>query len=170
VRNFYLRHRFQIALAAAALALAPMAGAGRARADSAPSPGLTAIRQVVDQMGYTTTLSPTGGHFYIEVKDKYDYTVDFSLTGDGTYIWIYTQIQSYTAPQLQRLPMRALLEANDSSPEFFSLHNDSGTVSLYLQIAMPVEAVSAKNLRTIIDHIDEDMNDDDASWNPSLWK
>ena len=72
--------------------------------------------------------------------------------------------------QLQRLPMRQLLEANDSSPEFFSLHNDSGSVSLYLQIALPVEGVSAKTLRTIINHINNDMNDDDASWNPTLWK
>lgn len=121
-------------------------------------------------MGYTTTLSSTGGHFYIETNDKYDYTVDFSLSDDGSYIWIYTEVQTYTTPQLQRLPMRDLLEANNSSPEFFSLHNDSGTISLYLQIAMPVEGISAKNLRTIIDHINEDMNDDDKSWNPSLWK
>jgi hypothetical protein len=170
MHKFRLPHHCQIALLAAMLALAPVALAEQAWADATPSPALTALRHVVDQMGYTTTLSPTGGHFYIENNDKYDYTVDFSLSDDNSYLWVYTQVQTYTAPQLQRLPMRQLLEANDSSPEFFSLHNDSGSVSLYLQIALPVEGVSAKTLRTIINHINNDMNDDDASWNPTLWK
>jgi hypothetical protein len=156
----------------AALLLGPLVHAPLARAATAPvpSPELKSLQSMVDNMGYTTTLSPTAGHFYISSDNKNVVSIDFAMSDDKSYIWIYSQIETYTAEQVAQLPLMKLLEANDNSPEFFSINNDSGKISLYVQIAFPAQGATPKSLRTIIDHIGSTIDDNAALWDPSQWK
>jgi hypothetical protein len=156
----------------AAFLLGPLFHASSASAATAavPSPELKSLQSMVDNMGYTTTLSPTAGHFYISSNNKNVVSIDFAMSDDKSYIWIYSQIETYTPEQVAQLPLMKLLEANDNSPEFFSINNDSGKISLYVQIAFPAQGATPKTLRTIIDHIGSTIDDNAALWDPAQWK
>ncbi|GAB0118835.1 hypothetical protein [Acidisoma sp. 7E03] len=152
-------------------------GAGSAMASAqTPAPhnkeelALKPYRRLLEGMGYPTQSSPSGQHFYIVIHSTYDYTIDFSFSGDHTYMWVYTLVYSYADEELARLPMAKLLADNDEAPEFFSLHKDDDKTDLFLQIAMPIASVNAKSVRRVIDSIDRNLNDDQADWNPNLWK
>jgi hypothetical protein len=154
-----------------AFLLGPLLHAPLARAaTAAPSTELKGLQSMVDNMGYTTTLSPTAGHFYISSDNKNVVSIDFALSDDKSYIWIYSQIETYTPEQVAQIPLMKLLEANDNSPEFFSINNDSGKISLYVQIAFPAQGATPKTLRTIIDHIGSTIDDNAALWDPAQWK
>jgi len=158
-----------LALAVSALGSA-MASAQTPAPHSKEALALKPYRRLLEGMGYATQFSPSGGHFYIVIHATNDYTIDFSLSTDHTYMWVYTLVYSYTDEELARLPMAKLLADNNEAPEFFSLQRNNDKTDLFLQIAMPIAGVNAKSVRRVIDSIDRNLNDDQADWNPGLWK
>lgn len=158
------------------LALAVSGAGSTMAAAQTPAPhnkeelALKPYRRLLEGMGYPTQSSPSGQHFYIVIHSTYDYTIDFSFSGDHTYMWVYTLVYSYSDTELARLPTAKLLADNDEAPEFFSLHKDNDKTDLFLQMAMPIASVNAKSIRRVIDSIDRNLNADQADWNPNLWK
>ena len=167
------RTRLNASFRAGALSVFLLTGltlAGGAYADTAPSAQLKALAAKVTEMGSTPKFSPSGGHFYIDGNDKHEDTIDFALSTDNSYVWVYSQLTVYTDAQMQQLSAIKLLQANDSNPEYFSINSDGGKNYLYLQTGFPVEAVSAHTLRDAIDRITS-MSDDNAPvWDPKGWK
>lgn len=160
-----------LALGAFGFAGSPSLAAAQTGVHAPPGAALKPYRKILESMGYETHLSPTGGHFYIDIHGNYDYTIDFAQSEDKTYLWVYTLVYEYTAAQLAQLDMQKLLEENDSIPEFFSLHPEDGDkTELFMQIALPATSVNAKSIRQVIDSIDRNLDADDATWNPDLWK
>lgn len=163
-------------LACAVLLASALSGGGGALAatqtpaHSKDEIALKPYRKLLEGMGYPTQSSPSGEHFYIVIHSNFDYTIDFSFSGDRTYLWVYTLVYSYSDAELARLPTQKLLADNDSAPEFFSLHKDDDKTDLFLQIAMPIASVNAKSIRRVIDSIDRNLNDDQADWNPTSWQ
>lgn len=160
-----------LALGAFGLAGSPSLAAAQTGVNAPAGAALKPYRKILESMGYVTHLSPTGGHFYIEVHGYYDYTIDFAQSEDKTYLWVYTLVYEYTAAQMAQVNMQKLLEENDSIPEFFSLHPEDGDkTELFMQIALPGASVNAKSIRQVIDSIDKNLDADDATWNPDRWK
>lgn len=161
------------ALAVAAVALGGAPDLAAAQTANRPPPAgapLKPYRKMLETMGYATHLSPAGGHFYIAIHGTYNYTIDFALSDDRSYLWVYSLVYEYSAAQLAQVNMQKLLEENDSVPEFFSLHpEDGGKTELFLQIALPLASVSPKVIRQVIDSIDRNLDADDSTWNPDLW-
>jgi hypothetical protein len=166
----HLRSLVVLASVAMPLAGATAFSSGAIAADTAPSAELKALAATITTMGYTVKYSPSGQHFYIQGNDKNSDTIDFALSTNKSYVWVYSNLATYTAAQMEHLPMLKLLQANDSNEEFFSMSSDGGTNDLYLQIGFPAVAVSPPVLRTIIDNLTSTANNNAALWDATLWK
>lgn len=151
------------------LSLAMLAALPRpAFADDAKPLDQAAIKTMVQNMGYET--KDNEKNFQIKISDKYVYYIVFDISGDQKSLFVYFVCGNYSADEKKRLDPFKLLYSNDLGPQFFSMHDYGDSTTMYLQMALPMSAVTPVALRYTIDELVERGNGTADLWNKNLWK
>jgi hypothetical protein len=97
---------------------------GIAAADTAPpaNPDLAKLQKMVDNLGYTATLSHDGKFITVQwPSSNYTNPISLQINQTHTLVYAYVDLLSYTQAQLAKLDSNKLLEASDSGDFFFSM-------------------------------------------------
>ena len=131
---------------------------------------LDALSGIVAGMGYEVKADPNGKNFTIPIHSNYNYIVNFALSSDGTFAWIFVNLGNFTPDQLERLQTVKLLEASDAGPGNFTLGKGESSDTLYAQRILPSMAITSALLRSTFDNLVQISNNNDTLWNKNLWK
>ena len=149
----------------------PVGAAAPGRAQQ-PSNVLTldGLSAIVSGMGYETKPDPNGKNFTIPIHSNYNYIVNFALSSDGTFAWIFINLGSFDPDQLATLQTIKLLQASDAGPGNFTLGKGEQSDTLYAQRILPSLSITPALLRSTFDNLVAISNTNDALWNKTLWK
>jgi hypothetical protein len=150
-----------------------MGGAAFAASPAAESPGLTNLQQMVNNLGYNTTLSPDGKDIKFQWQSSnYTYMVHLSLTQDQTLAYAYVDLLTYSPTQLAKLDYAKLLEASDTGDFYFSMEKgqDGKSEELYVNSVVPIDGLTPEALRLLLQGMADKIDDSGKAWDPTLWK
>ncbi len=166
-----LRVRLAAAFAAAAL-LAGFAQVPAAKADlpQDEAKDLAKLETMVTNLGYTTTDATDKSHFWIDWQGKYNYRIDFQVSNDGSMIYLYSYIDTWTPDQLAKVPYMKMLEFQNSGNVYFSMQNTSKGEDFYSNQAFSMAALTPAELRSQLDYFVKQTDSSDNLWNTKLWK
>jgi hypothetical protein len=155
-------------LAVALMAIQP------AHAQSAPAAepaALSNLQTMVNNLGYTTTLSPDKQHFYFQWQSpKYTYQIDLVLSTDGDLVYLYNYIDTFDPSEVARMPDTKMMEYQNTHDFFFSFGNESKGEDLYANSIFGTEGITPALLRTRITNFANSLDNTDTLWNTKLWK
>jgi hypothetical protein len=137
------------------------------------SPALVKLQQMVDNLGYDTTLSPDGTEFKFPWQgNNYSYTIHFSLLPNQTLAYAYVDLLTYNQTQLTKLNYVKLLELNDTGDFYFSMEKgqDGKSEELYANSFAPVNGLTPEGLRVLLQRISDQIDNSGNVWDSSLWK
>lgn len=140
--------------------------------DKEMSPELTAIKTMLNNIGYATTDAESKRSVEIKINGKYEYPAGFSLTGNKKTLLIYTTLMTLKPEQIAKFPFVKALEFDDSAMSYFSMTktaNGSGEV-VYRNAYLEVSSLTPQLLRETIDAFRGNADESDIYWNPELWK
>lgn len=144
-------------------ALLLMASPGLSQAQTPPE--LAKIQTMVDGMGFAPKLGSSGDWFSINSSDNY--VIDFTLSKDGTVLYLYTEYEISSAQQA-RIPMLQLLQWNDTHRDYFSISSDKTLV--VLNLSLPTNGLTPELLRVAIDDLNGDADKSQNIFDPGNWK
>jgi hypothetical protein len=152
---------FPVALGAA---LAMGAGTQVSHAQT-PSPELAKIETLVTNMGYTPNVGSSGTWFSIAYSSSY--SINFSLSGDKTTLYLYVQY-GINAAQQPLIPFLPLLQWNDTHRDYFSINNDKTLVVLNMNL--PADGLTPQILRVALSDLGDDSDQGQKIFDPTNWK
>jgi hypothetical protein len=128
------------------------------------------VEALLTGLGYPVTEAADGQSFSINWTGKYDYVLQFSLSGDGALCYAYVLLATYTPGQMARLPMLRLLEQDDNGDFFYSAEPaGDGGEQLYGNAVIPLTGLTAGLLHGLLASMTAKMDAGDAAWNALLW-
>jgi hypothetical protein len=145
-----------------------------AHAQSTPAAepvALSNLQTMVNNLGYTTTLSPDKQHFYFQWQSpKYNYQIDMVLSTNGDLVYLYNYINVFDASDVARMPVTKMMEYQNTNDFFFSFGNESKGEDLYANAIFGTEGITPALLRTRLADFVNSLDNTDTLWNTSLWK
>jgi hypothetical protein len=148
---------------------------GIAAADTAPpaNPDLAKLQKMVDNLGYTATLSHDGKFITVQwPSSNYTNPISLQINQTHTLVYAYVDLLSYTQAQLAKLDSNKLLEASDSGDFFFSMekNQDGKTEELYANTVIPWTDLTPELLRHLLQNMADSIDGNGDVWDSSRWK
>ena len=143
-----------------------------ARADTpaAVPAGLASLETMTQNLGYTTKESQTKQSFSIVWPGKYNYTMHFSLSQDGTLGYTYVDLATFTPPQTAKMQFINMLEADDAGDFYFSMEHNSDGETAYANAMIPIDGLTPQSLRATLSGFSDKIDQSDNLWKAGLWK
>jgi hypothetical protein len=162
---------FHLTLAAVmALALAATTNAAKADTPVTTPPALASLETMIQNLGYTTKDSSTKQSFSIVWPGKYNYTMHFSLSQDGTIGYTYVDLATFTPPQTAKIQFVNMLEADDVGDFYFSMEHNSDGETAYANAMIPLDGLTPSSLRDTLTGFSNKIDQSEDLWNTDLWK
>ena len=158
--GFHLALAFVLALASAA------------KADTPPTapPKLAALETMIQNLGYTTKESQSKQSFSTVWSGKYNYTMHFSLSQDGTLGYTYVDLATFTPDQQAKMKFVNMLEADDVGDFYFSMEHNNDGETAYANAIIPIDGLTPQSLRATLSGFSDKIDQSDNLWNSDLWK
>jgi hypothetical protein len=162
--------RFAKPLSLALVSFLALGSVAKADSPAAEPQALASLATMVQNLGYTTTLSADKQAFAITWTGQYNYIIHFDLSNDGTLVYLYTDLETYTPAQLASLQYVKLLEASNTSDFFFSTENFPSGEDIYANAILPAAGLTPQYLRSTLSDWAGKIDASDALWDPTMWK
>ena len=136
-------------------------------------PTLANLQKMVYNLGYTTTLSPTGRSFRFKWQaNNYSFIVNLQVDPKKTIAYAYVNIDDYDQQELTKLNLVKLLEANNAADFYFSLMPDldGKTEDLLGNAIIPLNGITPEDLRLKLSVLIYYLDTSGDLWDKELWK
>jgi hypothetical protein len=127
-----------------------LASVGAAHAQPAQEPpALGQLQQMVDDLGYSTTLDAGAQYFSFTMPGSMNFSVNVMMASNGSYASVYCKLFSVAASQLEKTNLSTLLGDDGSNDFYFSLNDEgNGQESLIANAIIPASGSSLEIFNT----------------------
>ncbi|WP_284945116.1 hypothetical protein [Acidisoma cladoniae] len=140
---------------------------------SPENPDQAKLQQMVTNLGYDTTLSPSGKSIQFKLQQgNYVYPTGLQINPSHTLAYAYADLITYDSAQLAKLNLTKLLEENNSADFYFSMEKkpDGKGEELYANAVIPMSGISPQILRNLFQNMTDSLAESAQVWDSSLWK